>query len=364
MKSCRKVVAISCRTITSVANFFLKGVINISKDSQSRKWQVTINNPVEKGYSHEHIKELLSEFKSLSYWCMSDEVGENGTYHTHIYMALSNATRFSTVKNRFQGAHFEMANGTHKQNRDYVFKEGKWEKDKKKETNLADTHEEFGEMPVERQGQRNDLIDLYDMIKSGMSNYEIIEDTPAYMMDIDKIEKARQIVKEEKYKDTFRELEVTYIFGSTGTGKTRGVMEEYGYSNVFRVTDYIHPFDSYKGQDVVIFEEFRSSLRIQDMLNYLDGYPLELPCRYSNKIACYTKVYLITNIDLLEQYESVQKEYKETWSALLRRIHKIIKYTQSDIKNFTVDEYLNNDLVEVDDNINPFENEQLIMNNV
>lgn len=339
-------------------------MIHIAKDSSSRKWQITINNPQEKGYTHDRFKEILSEFKNLSYWCMSDEIGENGTYHTHLFLACSGAVRFSTMKNRFGGAHFEMANGTSIQNRDYVFKEGKWAKDKKKETNLADTHEEFGEIPVERQGQRNDLIDLYDMIKSGMSNYEIIEDTPAYMMDIDKIEKARQIVKEEKYKDTFRKLEVTYIFGSTGTGKTRGVMEEYGYSNVFRVTDYIHPFDSYKGQDVVIFEEFRSSLRIQDMLNYLDGYPLELPCRYSNKIACYTKVYLITNIDLLEQYESVQKEYKETWSALLRRIHKIIKYTKSDIKNFTVDEYFNRDLILVDDNINLFDNEQLTMNNV
>ncbi len=32
-----------------------------------------------------------------------------------------------------------------------------------------------------------------------------------------------------------------------------------------------------KGQDVIVFEEFRSSLKIQDMLNYLDGYPCELP---------------------------------------------------------------------------------------
>lgn len=291
---------------------------------------------------------------------MSDEVGENGTYHTHVYLALSNATRFSTVKNRFQGAHFEMANGTSKQNRDYVFKEGKWEKDKKKETNLADTHEEFGDMPVERQGQRNDLIDLYDMIKNGMSNYEIIEEDPAYMLNIDKIERARQIVREEKYKDTFRELEVTYIFGSTGTGKTRGVMEQFGYSNVFRITDYIHPFDSYKGQEIIIFEEFRSSLKIQDMLNYLDGYPLELPCRYSNKIACFTKVFIITNIDLFQQYESVQKEFKETWNAFLRRIHKVRQYTVDNVFDYTLDEYLNRDLEAIEDSSCPFEQEKII----
>ncbi len=334
-------------------------MIHIAKDSSSRKWQITINNPHEKGYAHDKLKEILSQFKNLIYWCMSDEVGENGTYHTHLYLSCSGAVRFSTMKNRFEGAHFEMANGTSKQNRDYVFKEGKWEKDKKKETNLSDTHEEFGDMPVERQGQRNDLIDLYDMIKNGMSNYEIIEEDPAYMLNIDKIERARQIVREEKYKDTFRNLEVVYIFGSTGTGKTRGVMEQYGYSNVFRITDYIHPFDSYKGQDIVIFEEFRSSLRIQDMLNYLDGYPLELPCRYSNKIACYTKVYIITNIDLLEQYESVQKEYSETWKAFLRRIHKVKQYTVNSVDEYTVQEYLERDLIPVND-VNPFEQQKII----
>jgi hypothetical protein len=140
-------------------------------------------------------------------------------------------------------------------------------------------------MPIERKGARNDLADLYDQIKSGKTNAEIIDSNTEFMFNIDKIERARQTIREDEHKDDFRELEVTYIFGPTGTGKTRSVMEKYGYRNVFRVTGYEHPFDGYKGQEIVVFEEFRSSLKIQDMLNYLDGYPLELPCRYANKIA-------------------------------------------------------------------------------
>ncbi len=298
------------------------------KDTRSRKWQITINNPKEKGFDHERIKEQLGTFKSCVYWCLSDEIGENGTYHTHVFMACSDAVRFSTIKKKFERAHFEMAKGTSKENRDYIFKEGKWEKDKKKETNLPETHEEFGDMPVERQGQRNDLIDLYDMIKQGLSNFDIIEENPAYMMHIDKIERARQIVKEEKFKNVLRDLEVTYIWGDTGTGKTRSVMDQYGYENVYRITDYHHPFDSYKGQDVVIFEEFRSSLKIQEMLNYLDRYPLELPCRYLNKIACYTKVYIISNIPLTCQYDYIQQQYPETWEAFCRRIYNIQHFTR------------------------------------
>jgi len=315
----------------------------VAKDYRSRKWQLTINNPTDKGFTHDKLKELAGNLKGVVYWCMSDEIGENNTYHTHFYLAFKDACRFSTLKNLFEGAHFEMAKGTSQQNRDYVFKEGKWEKDKKKVTNLPDTHEEYGDMPIERQGARNDLYDLYDMIKQGLSNYEIMEIEPAYMMNLDKIERARQIIREERYKNEFRHLDVRYIYGNTGVGKTRGIMEMHGYTNVFRVTDYQHPFDNYKGQENIIFEEFRSSLRIQDMLNYLDGYPLELPCRYANKIACYTHVYLITNIPLESQYEEVQKLYASTWQAFLRRINKVIYMTDKVSYIYTVDEYKKKD---------------------
>lgn len=80
---------------------------------------------------------------------------------------------------------------------------------------------------------------------------------------------------------------------------------------------------------MIIFEEFRSSLSIGDMLNYLDGYPLELPCRYANKVECYTKVYLISNIPLEQQYRNVQVDNPETWSAFRRRI-KDVQYMAND----------------------------------
>jgi len=172
-----------------------------------------------------------------------------------------------------------MARGTSQQNREYIRKEGKWEKDKKKETNLPETFEESGECPVERQGARNDIADLYAMIKDGMTDFEIMEENPDYMLRLDNIQKARQTFLEQKFSEKFRDLSVTYIWGSAGSGKSRYVMDTYGYKNVYRVTDYEHPFDGYKGQDVVVFEEFRSSLKLADMLTFLDGYPLQLPCR-------------------------------------------------------------------------------------
>lgn len=312
----------------------------MAKDTQSRKWLLTINNPAEHGFTHDIIKEKVEKL-NLRYFAMCDETGENGTYHTHIFLYRESQMRFSTIKNLFPEAHIDKAKGTCKQNRDYIRKEGKWEEDKKKETNHIETFEEIGVCPIEEQGARNDIKHLYEMVKSGMDNFEILEANPNYMLRLDKVDKVRQTLKEQEFRNKFRELETTYIFGTTGAGKTRGVMEKYGYSNVYRITSYDrNPWDGYEGQDVVVFEEFRSSFKIQDMLNYLDGYPLALPCRYNNKVACFTKAYIITNIPLEEQFESVQKEYPETWKAFLRRIHKIKEYSPSGTREYNVEEYL------------------------
>ena len=113
-------------------------------------------------------------------------------------------------------------------------------------------------------------------------------------------------------------------------------MEGHGYSNVFRVTDYSHPFDAYSGQDVILFDEFRSSLLLADMLKYLDGYPLELPCRYLNKYACFTKVYIISNIPLAKQYTVAQMDNYETWLAFVRRIHTVKYFHEGMITTFDI----------------------------
>lgn len=113
-------------------------------------------------------------------------------------------------------------------------------------------------------------------------------------------------------------------------------MEKYGYENVFRAINYKHPFDGYKGQDVILFDEFRSSLMIDDMLKYLDGYPVMLPCRYSDKVACFTKVYIVSNIPFEKQYPNVQINEPETFAAFKRRFTSISEKIKSD---FT-DEYI------------------------
>lgn len=316
-------------------------MIEIKKDTQARKYQLTINNPldaeisdgdkkVKVPFTHEEITLRLSKLSTIQYWCMADEIGKGGeTPHTHVFFYSRSPIRFSTVKNQFPTAHIESAYGTCQENKDYIAKLGKWENTDKSQTSQEGTFEQGGTMPThEKKSINAGQQYIFELVESGYQDAEILRMYPEAFLYLDKIQRARQTLLEDEAKSNWRDLQVTYIFGSTNTGKTRSVMEKYGYANVYRVTDYAHPWDSYKMQDVVLFEEFRSSLRIQDMLSYLDGYPCTLPARYSNKQAGFTKVFITTNIPLKKQYPEVQEKEPETWAAFLRRIHSIQHFNE------------------------------------
>lgn len=309
-------------------------------DKQSYMYQLTINNPIEKGYTHDNIKsKIIDNFRTITYFCMADEMG--ATFHTHIFIVFTSRVRWSKIKRHFSDVHIEACKGSVSDNILYIKKEGKWLEDLKNDQKIDDSFEEFGTPPPDSKGKRSDLSELYRMIQDNMSNSEIIHSNQDYILQIDKLDKIRNTILIDKYKDTLRlNLEVVYIFGATGTGKTRYVMESSGYSNVYRVTDYIHPFDSYSCQPVICFDEFRSSINISNMLMYCDVYPVELQSRYSNKVACYSKVFIVSNWPLEKQYSEAQINDIDTWLAFLRRITKVLIFGKNGTQEFnTVKEY-------------------------
>jgi hypothetical protein len=315
------------------------------KDTQSRKYLLTINNPLSEEteqFTHDKIKDILNDnFPSVIYYCLADERGLNeDTHHTHIFIIFSGGVRFSTVKKHFSTAHIDKVLGTNEQNRDYVGKFGKWEDDEKGETSIPDTFFEWGELPAERQSGMFIEAIIIDRIQDGATNAEILLEFPHYLRGLRDVEYGRQTLRAEEYRK-WRTLETVYIWGSTGTGKTRSVMDGEGYANVYAVNDYKHPFDGYMGESVMLFDEFVGNIRIQDMNRYLDGYPIALPARYSNKQACYEKVYIISNLELKHQYRYEQMNYSEVWAAFLRRIHKVIYFDSSgEREEYTTQEYL------------------------
>ncbi len=301
----------------------------MENNTQARKWTLVINNPLEAGLDHAAIREILHRF-APSYFCMADEIATTGTYHTHIFLLAPSPIRFSTIKNRFPTAHIEKAYGSAKANRAYILKEGHWADTDKAETSVSGTFEEWGDLPAEKEEEAPEMFKLIQDLRAGKSVMEIIEDNPKLAFRIREIETLRQAILEEKYSAENRALEVTYLYGASGTGKTRGIFEKHDRKSICRITDYGGRngvrFDAYHCQDVLVLEEFHSQIPISAMLNYLDIYPLTLPARYTDRIACYTKVYITSNIPLEEQYRDIQRYQMETWRAFLRRVQNVIEY--------------------------------------
>ena len=148
--------------------------------TQSRKWQLTINNPQAHGMTHDVIIDRAQKFNP-DYFCMADEIGACGTYHTHVYLYSTSPMRFGTLKKRFPTAHIEKAIGTSQENRDYMRKEGKWAETAKAETRVEGTFKEFGVLPNEASEKSPKMAQLMQDVKDGYSSTEIIEndDCPA-----------------------------------------------------------------------------------------------------------------------------------------------------------------------------------------
>lgn len=300
----------------------------MANNAQSRKWALVINNPLDCGLTHEKITEIMMLFLP-DYFCLADEIAQTGTFHTHIFIFSKSPIRFSTIKNRFPIAHIEKALGSAKQNRDYITKSGKWCNDEKSETSVSGSFFEYGNLPSEREENNPQMYKLIQQIKDGVKIVDIIDESPKLAFKVKDIDVLRQALLSDQYSQVMRNVETTYIYGATGTGKTRGIYQKHDPREICRITNYKQGkayFDSYTGQDVLVFEEYYSQIAIEEMLNYLDVYPLMLPARYSDKVACFTKVYITSNVPLLEQYKLVQHNQPETWKAFLRRINGVVEY--------------------------------------
>lgn len=298
----------------------------MNKDTQARKYMITINNPEAHGLTQEDIYFKL-KILPLQYACFAYEIGEKGTEHVHIYIFSLAPIRFSRVKKLFPYAHIDKAYGTHSQNRDYIRKEGKWKDSEKGNTKIDDTFMELGDFPEEARTAREKTEILVGMIDDGMTNDEIIDADKSYAYKIKHIDLIRQTRLEGKFREIERDVKVIYIYGDTGSGKTRSIFKKHGAKNICRITSYPKDgkvnFDNYSGEDVLVFEEFHSQIPIGDMLNYLDRYPLMLPARYHDKLAMYTTVYITSNLALEEQYQWIQREQPKVWDAFVRRISQV-----------------------------------------
>jgi hypothetical protein len=315
--------------------------------ARTRRMQITVNNPIEKGFTANKIHEILQAYKT-DYYCFCYETGEQGTEHFHLYVKFKHPQTTSIISKRFGNAHIEIIHtSTSKENRDYIRKEGAYLDSEKKSTNHIETFYESGECPEDgkvNQGHRNDIETMIALVQDGASNAEIIKEVPSMALRIPSMEQYRQAYWEEKGKE-YRHMTVWYIYGKTRTGKTSYVYQTHDASEVYSVVDYKgtgiwDKYDTARTR-VLLLDEYRSALPFSLILALCDGQPLTLNCRYANRVCLHDTVYIISNISLLEQYPNIQREEPDSWAAFLARISNVRHYYDlGKYKDYTVEEYL------------------------
>lgn len=301
---------------------------------RSRKWNITINNPQDSGFTHQQIKEVIEALPSIIYWCMADEIGnKEHTYHTHLYICLKNPIRFNTLKKKFPQAHLETAIRSSAENRDYVFKKGKWANTDKSETQVPNTQEQGGTLPNDtlKPLQDNEKFygRLYRLIEGGYTDGEIIRENPNYLPLISKFGEIRNAIRTTECAYTKRNVEVYFVWGKYRFDKIREIKDTYGDANVHCVIDYKQPFEDYDCQDILILEEFNGNMPLHQLLHYLEEYPIKLPARYTNKVSCYTKVFIVSDVPFMELYTNYQLTDKALYNNFYNKITKVYQCTEA-----------------------------------
>ena len=315
---------------------------------RSRKWLLTCNNPDEHGWNYAKIENSLSDFTNLQYACWCTEKGiKQQTEHYHLFLHFTSQITDDRLHKIFERGswHSDKCRGTTQDNRNYILKDGKYKEDEKAKTSVDGTFREVGDFVEERRGQgrRTDLLDIMDMVKEGADNQEIEDSYPTqYFSMRSAINSYRSELQEREYLNTKREeLKVIYIYGSPGVGKTSLVYDFFDFKDIYVVSDYQRPFDMYQGQKVIVFDEYNSDIKITQMNQFIDIYPCQLPARYSNRVACYTTVFILSNRPLKDLYFYVQQDNPMSYIAFLRRISCVVEmqehsYTISSVYDYYV----------------------------
>nr|QXP07774.1 MAG: replication associated protein [Arizlama virus] len=247
---------------------------------------------------------------TMHYLCYGEEVAPGtGMRHLQGYVVFKKQIRSLNSVKAMLGCgdtvHLESAKGNELQNREYCRKGG--------------VFHEFGTYDAKRgiSGKRTDLVELAEVVKAGGVK-AVVELMPD--MYIKYHAGVQALAQAQLPRPRVREIHTTVLWGDTGTGKSHRLMLGLEDRYVVRLNkDSRHPFDQYEGQKNLVIEEFDPLLfNATDLNQYLDKWECPLACRYANKTALWTAVYITSNYDPTTWYQTLSDP--RVYRAVQRRL--------------------------------------------
>lgn len=276
---------------------------------RSRAWCLTLNNWTTEEYQTLlRLAEASDQPALFSYLILGKEEGEEGTPHLQGYAEFSTRRTLNSLRRStgFSRIHWEVRRGTQLQAVDYCKKDG-----------------DFIELGVlSSQGQRTDLLSLKSAIDSGRSLASIADDADSFARVL-QYRRGLEWYSMSKIPKRSWKSQVWLFRGPTGTGKTKRVWDE---CKADGQEPFVWPggdwFDGYKGQEIVLFDDFCGELRFRLLLRLLDRYPMQVPIKGGHVEWCPKKIYITSNLTPEEWYA-----FENDIAPLRRRIENDIEIT-------------------------------------
>lgn len=262
----------------------------------ARCFQLTINEIDRAG-------DLLNYLRSLSpnyLLAGKEKAPTTGHLHMHIYVQFSTPRRLSLKK--CCGAHIEKTRGSTEANIKYI---------KKPDTEIVAEEGEPRLNHVPTIGEAKKMDDLSGL---NLNMYNIVK----------KIEdEKKKIINPQDY---YKEVEVYWIWGESGAGKTRYAIKDMlkkgitGFNEVKMVGEFWHGVQ--EDCEVALYDDWRDNhMKPTELINFID-YNRHIMNIKGGSVRNNYKTIYITSLQSPEQiYTKVPEETQKQW---LRRIKEII----------------------------------------
>lgn len=276
---------------------------------KAKNWCFTLNNPT---IDENEIVERFEASQELQYLVFQMEAGQQGTPHYQGYVILSARKRLAFLKEILREAHWEVAKGTPKQNRDYCTKpDGR-----------IGEPVEVGIFPETGQGKRSDLAELHSALKNGLRQDEYRDLFFEQFIRYPNLVENYCLAGIKPRSPSERTRCVLYL-GPPGTGKST-LADAHARSlglGVFRKSPG-RWWDGYRGEKAVVFDDFRgSSLSFTDFKLTVDRFPLRVEVKGSTCEMAATWFFITTNTDPRDWWDETVTQ--KALSAITRRITEV-----------------------------------------
>lgn len=257
--------------------------------STSKSWTFTINN-----YTESDIRKLTDLEKT--YLIYGQEVGESGTPHLQGFLILKKSSRMPALKKIFPTAHWEIA------------------KVACAAANYCLKDDNYTIIDNRAQGQRTDLAHAMELVRTGGLPHLIEQAGETYVRYHAGLEKISLYYQKPR---TFKPI-VTWIYGPTGTGKTRSVVEK--HDDLWISLSTLKWWDGYDNQEAVLIDDFRADYcTYHELLRILDRYPFTVQVKGSTRKLNSKYMYITSCYPPDQVYQT-----REDIQQLLRRIDNIV----------------------------------------